>query len=375
MDYISKNHGSLFTADGDYFVLTLSQNGEIFLGNECFEARVKMFQCTSRLIPKYENANELFQGLFSPIIRVLEELPSEEKVSEALEVIKVTAVECPEAAIVFVSVVGEPLRKVADLLLHGKTSLEMCELVMETCVVLYAPKGGRELVKFEEALPGIRWMLNIMAETGRCCRGYFGVLSHLREVYQEMNEFAGEISEVFVKKAMNRGEAPVAAILQMLSKFEHCEVDVEWIVGVGIEGLGSYDCEVNLASVKCLIRVFREMDTGIFVSLMEVFGGKLLEVVFKAMTDGMHKNEIGCYAKFLRKLCGFMSEGKKGSEGWKDLLVRSMREVMGVEPEEGLFEEFGRRMNRIWMEGKEVFEKLVVGFLIMMKKIWPGDKS
>jgi hypothetical protein len=201
----------------------------------------------------------------------------------------------------------------------------------------------------------------------------FDALARLKEAFSEMSAFSEAIFGSFVIPASQIEDPPLAAMMNLIAKLRGGWVEFDWLIQAAIPGLTSWDSDLNVATIRALIRVFRELDTDRFHQLMRACGAQVLGALFHALTDAMHKAETHSYVKLLRKMCLFVADGKPIEDEWRQLIVAVLLET-AEEPEQGFFVEFVNHICGCATEA-EYFREAVVKFLILIKKLSPGDQG
>jgi hypothetical protein len=150
-------------------------------------------------------------------------------------------------------------------------------------------------------------------------------------------------------------------------------VDFDWLMETGIEAIGSLDWGVNRAAVRAMIRVWREMSTLAFRTLMATYGERTVAAVLAALADAMHKEVVDDYLKLLRKMWFWVPFENE----WRDMVIGQIAAVFGDEHEPGFYAQFVECL-KDGMQGKaggQRFPDGFVEFLIMAKNMSPGDSA
>jgi hypothetical protein len=215
--------------------------------------------------------------------------------------------------------------------------------------------------------------VRLLASRSPVTPGAFTTVAKLRGTFAQVSKMSRTIFEILIGPASQQEDPPVAEMLELVAVLKGGWVDVDWLMETGIEAIDSLDWAVNRAAVRAMIRVWREMPTPDFRKLMATYGERTVEAVLAALADALHKEVVDDYLKLLRKMWLWLPFG----HDWREMVIAQIAAVFGDEPEPGFYAQFVEYLREAMQgdTGSQKFRDGFVEFLIMAKKMSPGDDA
>jgi hypothetical protein len=267
-----------FVADGGAFVLDLARASELFAPSLPFASAVRIFVTVTWLLVALPNPAEGFGVLLAPIVAGIEEGDH-----DTIELLRDILDDVLRAAI--------PM--LAELLLGGVHRLAKASR--------YEAALGALASLLTDASQ-IEGFVRLLASGPPVAPVAFTTIAKLRRTFGDVSEMSPTLFEMLIVPASEQEDPPVAEMLELVAALKGGWVDFEWLMETGIEAIGSLDWAVNTAAVYAMIRLWREMATADFRTLMATYGERTAGAVLAALADAMLKEVVDDYLKLLRKM-------------------------------------------------------------------------
>lgn len=405
--YTARNDPELFMADDTKIILdNLIQMSETFVIQLPDESAVRIFECLLILIDKM-NEPQKIQELFGPVVAILQNPALEKPVRTALFIIsklskyKVSQpnqvprnqLPQPQNDVLYGMkfapfVIGPTCQLAKAVVVSHESNIEDIELLLNALAALISCYES-----YQAAEESIKGCLALFFERRQILPCFFNFITSVRknQKFFDMNSLFQNIMESFVFPIIPEDvsvvpdDAPLAEILNMVASFEKTNINIEWIIKVGLgQGLISYNKEVNEAAANAVVRVFREMETPDLRSLFMQIGVKVFVAIFQSLADSMHKPSSTALIRMIYDICLLIMNGIEVPNELKDFIFQALQSVFQNDVnDESLFNKFiefiVNTLSAIGNTSKQMnfkqFEDGVANFLIMQNKYSPGDAS
>lgn len=401
--YIARNRPNLFFADDTKIILiSLIKMSDYYVNHLPETCAKTMFECLLILIAQMDEPDR-FKELFQPVVTALSNPDVQPPLVTSLYIISNLAKEKTniprkteeksdgeQSATVefyfgqsFAEFVSEQIFDLArQVIVAPNATSDDIELLLEALSSLIGC-----IETYQDAEEPIKEVLALFFNRGNILPCFFTFITSLRVKFNkntDMNELFQPIMESFVypiipeDSAAVPDDAPLAEILEMISKFKHAQTNVEWVVNVSLnKGLESYDKDVNHAATKAVYRVFSEMETDDLRSLFMDVGVQVFTAIFQALGDSMHKPSSRAIIKLIYKVCRLIMDGVQFPDELREFIGKALEEVF-KNNEQDIFNKFIDFLAGVLSDTSNnfnQFEEGVLNFLIMQNKYSPGDAS
>ncbi|OHT13736.1 hypothetical protein TRFO_16061 [Tritrichomonas foetus] len=361
----------------------LVQMSEQYLNGLSLDGAIRMFHVVNILLVKMKK--NLFEMLYTPVVAALNS-SSGPAVESALILIGKSSTDkvnelnkknekLPAGTFFAPLLLPQVVQLASRCIPQQVTPPDVVEVILNTLSSLIYCYNDFALIDNI-----IRGILSLFVQREEIFPSYFNFIAAVRNKFSEMNNFYEEIMQRFVYSIIPTdfteipSNAPLSEILMMISRFKYAPTNIEWVVKVVMgTGIPSLEKDINVASSKLIIRVFREMETETLRQMFGSVGTQIFAVILTALSDSMHKQAFNAYTKVIWKMCKLLTIGLEFPKELSELLVLSLQNVF-EEPREGLFKEFVSYLAQT-ITDCNAYAEGIANFLIMMNKLSPGDAS
>ncbi|KAH0784979.1 CRM1 C terminal-domain-containing protein [Histomonas meleagridis] len=377
--YTAQHHPELFIKNEMEFTEELISQTEFFIHQLSRESSIRMYQCIISILQTIQSDSvvQYYQQMFKSVSDALSDSngyiveTSLIIISECANLDYLKDNERKQIYQKIVPFIYPQVLNIAKIIIPDQTKTpESIDCILNTIFSCFYA------LDFDTDKQRIYEIIDLCLARQQILPSYFTFLCNLRQIFPDLGESWEQIYNCFILPALQYEPPLLSEVLTLISRFKGSKVDFDWFIRLCIEALTNFDREINISSVKALIRVFRELDTPVFYQLLNTYGVELCSAIFFAMFDSMHKSVFDYYSKLLFKICSFLVNQNMQSEEWLSLIIGSLQRCEVEEPEEGLFVNFTKLLNRLAVEqNKDDFQQALKDFLIVMNRVSPGDEK
>ena len=372
--YTAIEHPVLFLNDENEFADDLFSKSEFFIFQLSRDASIRMFQCIVSLLQFITDHDEYYPKIFEPVVQALK---SEDGglIEKALLIITECVDPKKKESISLIKkinpIVLSNVLEIANIFIKDTNKTPDCIEIILNCLTTCSYGFN-----YEEDKETIFTIFSLFVSRGEILPCFLTFIGNLRNNIPEIGEIYEQIHSSFVVPALNQNPPLYAETLTLISRFKGVNnFDFNWFFDICIASLTDYDRNANIAAVKVLIRIFREISSKEFYDLLNSYGVKICTAIFNAMMDSMHKSVFEYYSKLSFKICIFLVDGNQNSEEWLSLVLGSLNNCKVQEPSENLFTMFAKSLNQaVINQDRNEFEENFKDFLILTNRISPGDE-
>lgn len=397
LNYVVINKIGLFKGESTQFTENIVELSEKFFYNMNKDSSFKMFRTCTELIcqsNQIDNVKPLFQRLLDPILSFLTNYLNQAKsliqengdliqfqLNGNLNEVAITAIltvnECTDAnyfaATHFFDIVWPILFEFTKTVVSNPLfQSQLISACLDTIGWIQVNLNPSEI----DIVDLMQQVFQAMLARGSVDESFFNYITIIREHdeddYERIDNLYPFIYQNFIQPSLTNKneEPPIAAIIQMVSKFSLECVDINWLVRFSIEGIRDLRKEINFSSIRCLKRIISQISKERFQEFIENFEVPIISVLIEGITDRIHKTMIVKFIDFLRAIISVNSEEQQ-EKILKPACINALKKF-NDEPTPNFFfnfVNFAFSIHKLYNPFKEAFMNL----LILMKRASPGD--